>query len=591
MCSPADAKTYLQDFFICPTSFLFQNPPPIAIVAAMINANNTKRTKFIFVTGGVLSSLGKGLASAVIGALLESRGLTVTFQKLDPYINVDPGTMNPFQHGEVYVTDDGAETDLDMGHYERYTNAVMGQKNNYTSGRIYYSVIQRERRGEYLGGTVQVIPHITNEIKDAIRQLDGTVDVAIIEIGGTVGDIEGLPFIEAIRQLRGDLGREYTLFIHLTLVPYIKTAGEVKTKPTQHSVRELRADGIQPDILVCRTEIPLEDGLKDKIALFCNVPKDAVITAIDVDTIYELPLQLHREGLDTKILELLNIWTGQPNIAHWQNLVDNIRNPEHEVNIAITGKYVDLTESYKSLHEALVHGGLANKTKVNLSYISAEDLESKDVAELLAACDGILVPGGFGERGVEGKIKAINYARCHKIPFFGICLGMQLAVVEFTRSMLDLPQANSLEMDPKTPDPVIYLIKEWFDYRTNEIQRRDEDSDLGGTLRLGAYPCVLKEDSNAYKAYKSLEISERHRHRFEFNNDYRKPLEEKGLVVSGTSPDENLVEIVELADHPWFLGCQFHPEFKSKPMKPHPLFRDFIRAALDYQKDNKKYGL
>lgn len=550
----------------------------------MKKPNNTKRTKFIFVTGGVLSSLGKGLASASFGALLESRGLTVTFQKLDPYINVDPGTMNPFQHGEVYVTDDGAETDLDMGHYERYTSAVMGQKNNYTSGRIYYSVIQKERRGEYLGGTVQVIPHITDEIKAAVRQLDGTVDVAIIEIGGTTGDIEGLPFIEAIRQLRGDLGREYTLFIHLTLVPYIKTAGEVKTKPTQHSVRGLRADGIQPDILVCRTEVPLESGLKDKIALFCNVPKDAVITAIDVDTIYELPLQLHKEGLDTKILEFLNIWTGQPNITPWEKLVHNIKNPKNEVTIAITGKYVDLTESYKSLHEALVHGGLANGTKVNLAYISAEDLESKNVASLLDSCDGILVPGGFGQRGVEGKIKAINYARHNKIPFFGICLGMQLAVVEFTRDMLGLAKANSIEMDEATPDPVIYLIKEWFDYRTNEIQRRDEDSDLGGTLRLGAYPCVLKEGTNAYKAYESEEISERHRHRFEFNNDYRAQLEEKGLVISGTSPDNNLVEIVEIEDHPWFLGCQFHPEFKSKPMKPHPLFRDFISAALEQKK-------
>ena len=528
--------------------------------------------------------LGKGLASAAIGALLESRGLTVTFQKLDPYINVDPGTMNPFQHGEVYVTDDGAETDLDMGHYERYTSAVMAQKNNYTSGRIYYSVITKERRGEYLGGTVQVIPHITDEIKAAVRQLDGSVDVAIIEIGGTVGDIEGLPFIEAIRQLRGDLGREYTLFIHLTLVPYIKSAGEVKTKPTQHSVRELRADGIQPDILLCRTEVPLEDSLKAKIALFCNVPQDAVITAIDVDTIYELPLHLHKEGLDSKILEMLNIWTGQPNIKPWEDLVHNIQHPKNEVTIAITGKYVDLTESYKSLHEALVHGGLANGTKVHLEYISAECLESKNVASLLDSCDGILVPGGFGKRGVEGKIKAINYARKNKVPFFGICLGMQLAVVEFSRDVLGLSKANSTELDETTPDPVIYLIKEWFDYRTNKIQTRDEESDLGGTLRLGAYPCVLKEDTNAARAYAQDEISERHRHRFEFNNDYRQKLEDNGLVISGTSPDNNLVEIVELADHPWFLGCQFHPEFKSKPMKPHPLFRDFISAALAHKK-------
>jgi CTP synthase len=552
-------------------------------VPTMEKPNTTKRTKFIFVTGGVLSSLGKGLASAAIGALLESRGLTVTFQKLDPYINVDPGTMNPFQHGEVYVTDDGAETDLDMGHYERYTSAVMAQKNNYTSGRIYYSVITKERRGEYLGGTVQVIPHITDEIKTAILQLDGCADVAIIEIGGTVGDIEGLPFIEAIRQLRSDLGREYTLFIHLTLVPYIKTAGEVKTKPTQHSVRELRADGIQPDILLCRTEVPLDNNLKSKISLFCNVPQDAVITAIDVETIYELPLHLHREGLDTKILELLNIWTGQPNIKPWEDLVHTIRNPRNDVTIAITGKYVDLTESYKSLHEALVHGGLANGTKVRLEYISAEDLESKNVASLLEGCDGILVPGGFGKRGVEGKIKAINYARKNRIPFFGICLGMQLAVVEFARDVLELPRANSTELDETTPDPVIYLIKEWFDYRTNTMQVRDKESNLGGTLRLGAYPCILKEDSNAFRAYGQKEISERHRHRFEFNNDYRKPLEKAGLTISGTSPDNNLVEMVELADHPWFLGCQFHPEFKSKPMKPHPLFREFISAALAHK--------
>ena len=551
----------------------------------MKTSNASKRTKFIFVTGGVLSSLGKGLAAAAIGALLESRGLTVTFQKLDPYINVDPGTMNPFQHGEVFVTDDGAETDLDMGHYERYTNAIMAQKNNYTSGRIYYSVITKERRGEYLGGTVQVIPHITDEIKAAILQLDGSVDVAIIEIGGTVGDIEGLPFIEAIRQLRGDLGRENSLYIHLTLIPYIKAAGEVKTKPTQHSVRELRADGIQPDILVCRTEVPIADELKAKIGLFCDVSTDAVITAIDVDTIYEVPLRLHDEGIDTKILELLNIWTGKPNIKPWEDLVRKIKNPKDTITIAITGKYVDLTESYKSLHEALVHGGLANDVKVELLYISAEDLEdkNKNPAVLLKGCHGILVPGGFGQRGVEGKIAAINYARENKIPFFGICLGMQLAVVEYARNVLNLKNAHSTELDPKTPDPVIYLIKEWFDYRTQQMQVRDETSDMGGTLRLGAYPCVLNEGTFAREAYREEEISERHRHRYEFNNDYRAQLEEKGLVISGTSPDNNLVEIVEIAKHPWFLGCQFHPEFKSKPMKPHPLFRDFIAAAIDHK--------
>ncbi len=561
--------------------FLFKKAELIAIVGDMKKSKNTKRTKFIFVTGGVLSSLGKGLAAAAIGALLESRGLTVTFQKLDPYINVDPGTMNPFQHGEVYVTDDGAETDLDMGHYERYTNAVMSQKNNYTTGRIYNSVIQKERRGEYLGGTVQVIPHITDEIKAAVVQLDGSVDIAIIEIGGTVGDIEGLPFIEAIRQLRGDLGRDYSLYIHLTLVPYIKAAGEVKTKPTQHSVRELRADGIQPDILVCRTEIPLEQHLKDKIASFCSVEKDAVITAIDVDTIYALPLFLHKEGLDTKILELLNVWTGKPNIKPWEDLVENIENPKHTVTIAITGKYVDLTESYKSLHEALVHGGLANRTKVELRYISAEDFDTGNAAELLAGCDGVLVPGGFGKRGVEGKIKAITYARENKIPFFGICLGMQLAVVEYARNILGLKGASSTEIDEDAADPIIYLIKEWFDYRTQQIQTRDENSDMGGTLRLGAYPCNLVENTHAAKAYGEQQIFERHRHRYEFNNEYRGALEENGMLISGSSPDDTLVEIVEIADHPWFLGCQFHPEFKSKPMKPHPLFREFIQAALN----------
>ena len=547
----------------------------------MKTPTQSKHTKFIFVTGGVLSSLGKGLAAAAIGALLESRGLTVTFQKLDPYINVDPGTMNPFQHGEVYVTDDGAETDLDMGHYERFTHAVMGKNNNYTSGRIYFSVITKERQGKYLGGTVQVIPHITDEIKAAVVQLDGSADVAIIEIGGTVGDIEGLPFIEAIRQLRGDLGRASTLFIHLTLVPYIKTAGEVKTKPTQHSVRELLANGIQPDILICRSEVPLDDNLKKKIALFCNVQQDAVITAIDVDNIYALPLHLHQEGLDSKIESLFQMWTKQPDIGPWQELIERAKNPKDQVTIAITGKYVDLTESYKSLHEALVHGALANRVKVNLHYISAEELESGDPATLLAGCNGILVPGGFGQRGIEGKITAITYARTNKIPYFGICLGMQLAVVEFARNVAGLPQANTVEVTDLTPDPVIYLIKEWYDYRQGKMQVRDESSDLGGTMRLGAYPCALQAGTLARAAYGVDEISERHRHRYEFNNEYRKRLTEAGLVIAGASPDNNLVEIIELADHPWFLGCQFHPEFKSKPMLPHPLFTAFIKAALD----------
>jgi CTP synthase len=540
----------------------------------------SKKTKFIFITGGVLSSLGKGLSAASIGSLLEARGLAVTFQKLDPYINVDPGTMNPFQHGEVYVTNDGAETDLDMGHYERYTNAVMGKKNNYTSGRIYYSVIMKERRGEYLGGTVQVIPHITDEIKEAVLQLDGCADVAIIEIGGTVGDIEGLPFIEAIRQLRTDLGRDYSLFIHLTLVPYIKAAGEVKTKPTQHSVKELLASGIQPDILMCRTESPLTDDLKRKIALFCNVEARSVISAVDVESIYELPLRLHNEGVDDRILEKLGIWTGAPNIEPWKKLVHIIHNPKGVVTIGITGKYVELTESYKSLHEALIHGGIANETKVALQYISAEGLEDGSDLDKLVACDGILVPGGFGSRGMEGKILAVTHAREKKIPFFGICLGMQLAVVEFARNIAKIEKAHSVEFDPDTPNPVIYLMTEWFDFRSGKVEIRNEHSDMGGTLRLGAYPCTLKPGTLAAAAYQQDTISERHRHRYEFNNAYRSQLEDAGLIVSGASPDGNLVEMVELAEHPWFLGCQFHPEFQSKPMKPHPLFRDFIKAAL-----------
>jgi len=556
-------------------------------VIAMSPTKST-RTKFIFVTGGVLSSLGKGLAAASIGALLESRGLTVTFQKLDPYINVDPGTMNPFQHGEVYVTDDGAECDLDMGHYERYTNAVMAQKNNYTSGRIYYSVITKERRGEYLGGTVQVIPHITDEIKNAVLQLSDSVDVAIIEIGGTIGDIESLPFLEAIRQLRFDMGRENTLFIHVTLVPYIQTAGEVKTKPTQHSVKELRAIGIQPDILLCRTAKKLDQSIKNKIALFCNVSTDSVITARDVKSIYEVPLLFHSEGLDDKILDLLNVWTRAPRLEDWEELIRKIKEPAHHVVIGIIGKYVDLTESYKSLHEALVHGGVANDARVELRYVAAEDLEQKKdkAVSFLAGCHGILVPGGFGERGIAGKITAITYARENKIPFFGICLGMQLAVVEFARNIAGMADAHSTEFDPQTTHPVIYLMKEWYDYRTKEIQVRDEKSDMGGTLRLGSYPCQLGKSTLAHQAYAQDVIDERHRHRYEFNAEFREKLVAQGLVVSGTSPDNALVEIIELQDHPWFLGCQFHPEFKSKPMRPHPLFRNFIKAALKYSQQS-----
>jgi len=541
-------------------------------------------TKFIFVTGGVLSSLGKGLASASIGALLESRGLTVSLQKLDPYINVDPGTMNPFQHGEVFVTDDGAETDLDLGHYERFTTATMGKRNNYTTGKIYYSVISKERRGDYLGGTVQVIPHITDEIKNCIKGVADGVDVVIVEIGGTVGDIESLPFLEAIRQFRADVGKDNVIYIHLTLVPYISTSGEVKTKPTQHSVKELRSIGIQPDILLCRTDRFLSKELKAKIALFCNVGVDAVITAKDVGCIYEVPLVFHQEGLDHKIVELLNIWTRAPKLDAWEEVVQHFKAPTCEVTIAIVGKYVNLIESYKSLNEALLHGGVANRTQVKLYFVDSEKITPDNCDEILAKADGILVPGGFGSRGVEGKICAARHARVKGVPYFGICLGMQIAVVEFARHVAGLAQANSSEFDELSPDPVIYLMTEWFDERTRTVQRRDARSEKGATMRLGAYPCRLAAGSLAHRAYGCDEISERHRHRYEFNNAYRPPLEEKGLVFCGTSPSGDLVEIVELCDHPWFLGCQFHPEFKSRPMAAHPLFRDFIRAALAYSK-------
>lgn len=535
--------------------------------------------KFIFVTGGVLSSLGKGLAAASIGALLEARGLTVVLQKLDPYVNVDPGTMNPFQHGEVFVTDDGAETDLDLGHYERFTNAKISQKCNHTTGSIYYNVITKERRGDYLGGTVQIIPHVTDEIKRSVlAAVDGN-DLCIVEIGGTVGDIEGLPFLEAIRQFRADVGKENVLYIHLTLVPYIKTAGELKTKPTQHSVSELRRVGIQPDILLCRTEQPLSRSLKEKISLFCNLEPEAVITAVDVDHIYEVPLKFHEQGLDEQICRKLGIWTRAPHLQNWEDLVYRLKNPVHEVTIAMVGKYVDLKESYKSLNEALTHGGVANNCRVNIRYVDSEKVEREGLEEIKDV-DGILVPGGFGARGVEGKIKAVQYAREHNIPYFGICYGMHMAVVEFARHVVGWPEAHTSEIDPNTPYPVIYLMREWFDYRSQKIEKRDELSDLGGTMRLGAYPCQLVEGTLAHKAYKTEEISERHRHRYEFNNAFRAELEAKGLVIGGASPDGELVEIVELKGHPWFLGCQFHPEFKSRPMNPHPLFRDFIRAAV-----------
>ena len=540
------------------------------------------KTKFIFVTGGVLSSLGKGLAAASLGALLQTRGLSVTIQKLDPYINVDPGTMNPFQHGEVFVTDDGAETDLDLGHYERYLNVPMSRKNNTTSGAIYNHVIAKERRGDYLGGTVQVIPHITDEIKRTVLSLaegDNAPDVAIIEMGGTVGDIEGLPFLEAIRQLKSELGRDNCLNIHLTLVPYLKAAGEHKTKPTQHSVKELLSIGIQPDIILCRCEHSIPEEMRRKIALFCNVDQDAVFSSVDVGNIYEVPLRFYEEGFDQKVAIMLRLPARNAHLEDWKKLVYDCANPQGSVTIAIVGKYVDLKEAYKSLHEALIHGGVANRVSVNLRYVNSENVDDSNVAATFAGCDGILVPGGFGYRGVEGKIAAIRYARENRIPFFGICLGMQCAVIEFARHVAGLEDANSEEFDPLSAHKVIYLMTEWFDFRTKNLEKRDAESDKGGTMRLGAYPCKIIPGTRAFEAYGKELVEERHRHRYEFNNAFKDLLEEKGMVFSGTAPDGSLMEIVELPDHPWFLGCQFHPEFKSRPMAAHPLFREFIKAA------------
>lgn len=527
------------------------------------------KTKFIFVTGGVLSSLGKGLASASIGALMESRGLKVTLLKMDPYINVDPGTMSPYQHGEVFVTDDGTETDLDLGHYERYVSTPMSRKNNFTTGQVYETVIANERRGDYLGGTVQVIPHITDEIKRRIRAAAEGYDIAICEVGGTVGDIEGLPFLEAVRQFGREWGRENVLYVHLTLVPYIAAGGELKTKPTQHSVKELTGLGIQPDILLCRTDRLLDKKLKAKIAHFCNVEEDQVITAKDVEWIYEVPLIFHQEGLDERIVERLHIWTGAPNLRRWHRVVQVLENPKDSVRIAVVGKYMGLKESYKSLMEALVHGGIANDARVELDCIEAEKIEQDGVKEVLRQADGILVPGGFGDRGSEGKIEAVRYARENRVPYLGICLGMQMAVVEFARNVCGLARANSMEFDEKSPHPVIHLME-----TQKGIERK------GGTMRLGAYPCVLQENSLAFKLYGRKKISERHRHRYEFNNDYRGLFSDRGTILSGLSPDGTLVEIIELKDHPWFVGCQFHPEFKSRPMDCHPLFKGFIRAAL-----------
>ena len=532
-------------------------------------------TKFIFVTGGVLSSLGKGLASASIGCLLEARGLKVTLLKLDPYINVDPGTMSPFQHGEVFVTDDGAETDLDLGHYERFTSAKMRRDNNSTTGKIYQTVIRKERQGEYLGKTVQVIPHITNEIKATIKRVGSEVDVVVVEIGGTVGDIESLPFLEAIRQMRIDVGRENSIYVHLTLVPYIETAGELKTKPTQHSVRELREIGIQPDILLCRTGQLLPKEIKQKIALFCNLPSEAVITAKDVECIYEVPLVYSKEGLDAIIADLLRLPQRSIELGPWEDLIDRIRNPEGEVTIGIIGKYVGYEESYKSLSEALVHGGLPARTRVRLHWVDSEGLAGEDYESRLEGLDAILIPGGFGTRGIEGMIRAIRHARVHRMPCFGICLGMQCIVIEFARNVCSL-DANSSEFNPAVPHRVIYKLRDLLGVDA-----------MGGTMRLGAYPCLLDKGSLARRIYGDREISERHRHRYEFNREYEEILVSYGLQVSGNSPDGNFVEIVELEGHPWFLGCQFHPEFKSKPLRPHPLFASFIEAAIRHRQESR----
>jgi CTP synthase len=525
-------------------------------------------SKYIFVTGGVVSSLGKGLAAASIGCLLESRGLKVNLMKFDPYLNVDPGTMSPFQHGEVFVTDDGAETDLDLGHYERFTHAHLSRDNNLTTGRIYEQIITKERRGDYLGKTVQVIPHVTNEIKNAMRKVAGTSDITIVEIGGTVGDIESLPFLEAIRQMRQELGRENTVFVHVTLVPWISAAQELKTKPTQHSVKEMLSIGIQPDILLCRTDRFLSREIKSKIALFCNLEEQAVITAKDVESIYEVPLTFAREGVDALALRYLHIETKEPDLSRWEEIVRRSYNPQDEVSIGIVGKYVEYEDSYKSLKEALVHGALAHNLKLRVTWIEAEGLETEGFESQLAGFDGILVPGGFGKRGIEGMLNAIRYARENKVPYFGICLGMQTACIEFARNVCRLNGANSSEFDPATPHRVIYKLRELTGVE-----------EMGGTMRLGAWACLLEPDSLAYRSYGVTEISERHRHRYEFNREYEALLTGAGLRITGTTPDGTYVEIVELRDHPFFLGCQFHPEFKSKPLEPHPLFSAFVKAS------------
>ena len=535
--------------------------------------------KFIFITGGVLSSLGKGVTSAGIGAILEAMGYKITFLKLDPYLNVDPGTMNPYQHGEVYVTEDGAETDLDLGHYERFTNVVLTKHNNATSGRLYYHILEKERRGAYLGATVQIIPHFTNEIKRAIEKASSDAEIVLVEIGGTVGDIESLPFLEAIRQMSLEKGRNNSMFIHLTYVPYIKVAGELKTKPSQHSVKELRAIGIQPDVLICRAEKPLPKAIKRKLALFTNVHEDAVLSAPDLDTIYEIPIHLKKEKLDVVISKLLDIEYREPDLSKWKKIVNTlhqIKKSDEEVNIAIIGKYTELKDAYKSIDEALIHASIANKVKINVNWVRADDLTDENIDELLGEMDGILVPGGFGDRGVEGKIKAVKFAREHNIPYFGICLGMQVAVIEFARNVAGLENANSTEFDPQTPYPVIDLMPE-----QKNIDKK------GGTMRLGAYKCTIKEGTLAYDIYKQKEIYERHRHRYEFNTEYKKLLEEKGLVISGEYTVKKLPEIVEIPSHRWFIGCHFHPEFKSKPFSPHPIFKEFVRASFEYKKEKE----
>lgn len=538
-------------------------------------------SKFIFITGGVVSSLGKGIAAASVGCLLESRGFKVAIQKLDPYINVDPGTMSPFQHGEVFVTEDGAETDLDLGHYERFTSQISTKGNNYTAGRIYKQVIEKERRGDYLGGTVQVVPHITNEIKSAIRNQAKEVDILIVEIGGTVGDIESLPFLEAIRQIQLEEGSVNALFIHLTLIPFIRASHELKTKPTQHSVKELLSIGIQPDILLCRTEYPIPRDMKAKVALFCNVSEEAVITARDVEHVYEVPLYFAEEGLDYIILKYLGLPLSERRLEKWEEFVNKLKHPKDSVTIGIVGKYIKYEDSYKSLKESLVIGGVANNLAVDIKWIEAEEVEKEGAEALLSDKHGILIPGGFGERGIEGKILAVKYAREKKVPFFGICLGMQVATIEYARNVLGLSDATSTEFDRNTKNPIFYKLRDLIG-----------DETFGGNMRLGKYDCEIKDETTARRAYKANLISERHRHRYEFNPAYKELLEQKGLTISGISPDKRFIEIVELKDHPWFLGCQFHPEFKSKPLAPHPLFRDFIKASyenrLKIEEGNKK---